>query len=98
MIRWKNVLRTSLGFYLSRKYPSKVKERLINLVREELGENFDVEKHFTPRYNPWDQRMCLVPDSDLFNAINDEHSLNKSIKYEVPSSSLIRASVISLRL
>ena len=74
LIRWKNVLRTSLGFYLSRKYPNKVKERLINLVREELGENFDVEKHFTPRYNPWDQRMCLVPDSDLFNAINDERA------------------------
>ena len=51
-----------------------MKERLINLVREELGEDFDVEKHFTPRYNPWDQRMCLVPDSDLFNAIKDERA------------------------
>ena len=47
---------------------------MINLVREELGEDFDVEKHFTPRYNPWDQRMCLVPDSDLFNAIKDERA------------------------
>jgi monooxygenase len=71
LIRWKNVLRTSLGFYLSRKYPVRVKERLINLVREELGDDFDVEKHFTPRYNPWDQRMCLVPDSDLFKSIKD---------------------------
>ena len=71
LIRWKNVLRTSLGFYLSRKYPAKVKERLINMVRDELGDDFDVEKHFTPRYNPWDQRMCLVPDSDLFNSIRD---------------------------
>ena len=71
LIRWKNVLRTSLGFYLSRKYPARVKERLINLVREELGDDFDVEKHFTPRYNPWDQRMCLVPDSDLFKSIKD---------------------------
>jgi cation diffusion facilitator CzcD-associated flavoprotein CzcO len=71
LIRWKNVLRTSLGFYLSRKYPAKVKERLINMVRDELGDDFDVEKHFTPRYNPWDQRMCLVPDSDLFNSIKD---------------------------
>ena len=44
---------------------------MINLVREELGDEFDVEKHFTPRYNPWDQRMCLVPDSDLFNSIRD---------------------------
>ncbi len=33
----------------------------------ELGPDFDVEKHFTPRYNPWDQRLCLVPDGDLFN-------------------------------
>ena len=41
------------------------------MVREELGDDFDVEKHFTPRYNPWDQRMCLVPDSDLFNSIKD---------------------------
>lgn len=69
LIRWKNIFRTSLGFYLSRKYPERVKNRLINLVREELGNDYDVEKHFTPRYNPWDQRMCLVPDSDLFNSI-----------------------------
>ena len=41
------------------------------MVREELGDDFDVEKHFTPRYNPWEQRMCLVPDSDLFNSIRD---------------------------
>ena len=41
------------------------------MVRDELGDDFDVEKHFTPRYNPWDQRMCLVPDSDLFNSIKD---------------------------
>ena len=69
LIRWKNIFRTSLGFYLSRKYPERVKDRLINLVQEELGNDYDVEKHFTPRYNPWDQRMCLVPDSDLFNSI-----------------------------
>ena len=72
LIRWKNIFRTSLGFYLSRKYPERVKDRLINLVREELGNDYDVEKHFTPRYNPWDQRMCLVPDSDLFNSIKSE--------------------------
>ena len=71
LIRWKNILTTSIGFYLSRKYPAKVKERLINLVREELGQDFDVDKHFMPKYNPWDQRMCLVPDGDLFSAIRD---------------------------
>ena len=71
LIRWKNILTTSIGFYLSRKYPAKVKDRLINLVREELGQDFDVDKHFMPKYNPWDQRMCLVPDGDLFSAIRD---------------------------
>ena len=58
-----NILRTSLGFYLARKYPDRVKEQLINLVSEELGDDFDVQKHFTPSYKPWDQRMCLVPVS-----------------------------------
>ncbi len=71
LIRWKNILRTSLGFYLSRKYPNWIKKRIIDLVREELGQDYDVEKHFSPRYNPWDQRMCLVPDSDLFASIRD---------------------------
>ena len=74
LIRWKNILRTSLGFFLARKYPVKVKEKLIDLVKEELGAEFDVEKHFTPSYKPWDQRMCLVPDSDLFNAIKDNRA------------------------
>jgi len=43
-------------------------------VREELGQDFDVEKHFTPSYKPWDQRMCLVPDGDLFSAIKDNRA------------------------
>ncbi|EKO37107.1 NAD(P)-binding Rossmann-like domain protein [SAR86 cluster bacterium SAR86E] len=72
LIRWKNILRTSLGFFLARKYPEKVKDRLISLVKDELGNDYDVDKHFTPTYNPWDQRMCLVPDSDLFNSINED--------------------------
>ncbi|MFT4254265.1 MAG: NAD(P)/FAD-dependent oxidoreductase [Caulobacter sp.] len=69
--RWKNVLITMLFFNLSRKKPAKTKERLINLVREQLPKDYDVETHFTPRYNPWDQRLCLVPDADLFAAIKD---------------------------
>ncbi len=46
-----------------------MKAYLIDMVRQELGPDYDVEKHFTPRYKPWDQRLCLVPDSDLFAAI-----------------------------
>ena len=57
-------------FYnMTRTRPEKVKERLVGMVREQLGPDFDVEKHFTPSYNPWDQRLCLVPDADLFEAL-----------------------------
>jgi cation diffusion facilitator CzcD-associated flavoprotein CzcO len=48
-----------------------VKERLVGMVRAELGPDYDVDTHFTPRYNPWDQRVCLVPDSDLFASLRD---------------------------
>jgi cation diffusion facilitator CzcD-associated flavoprotein CzcO len=49
--------------------PDKVRDKLLALVRDELGPDYDVDTHFTPRYDPWDQRMCLIPNSDLFEAI-----------------------------
>jgi monooxygenase len=49
--------------------PAKAKQKLIALVRRQLGPDYDVATHFTPRYNPWDQRLCLVPDADLFAAL-----------------------------
>ena len=58
----------------TRTKPEKVKETLLNMVREELGPDFDVEKHFTPSYNPWDQRLCLVPNSDLFKALREKRA------------------------
>lgn len=67
--RWRNVLFGMLFFNLARKKPEKTKERIIGMVREHLGPDYDVATHFTPRYNPWDQRLCLVPDADLFDAI-----------------------------
>jgi cation diffusion facilitator CzcD-associated flavoprotein CzcO len=67
--RWKNVLLSMLFYNLARKRPERIKEFLIRLVREQLGPDYDVATHFTPRYNPWDQRVCLVPDADLFSAI-----------------------------
>jgi cation diffusion facilitator CzcD-associated flavoprotein CzcO len=56
-------------FRLSRRRPERIKELILRGVRRALGPNYDVAKHFTPRYNPWDQRMCLVPNGDLFSAI-----------------------------
>ena len=43
-------------------------------MRSALGPNYDVATHFTPRYNPWDQRLCLVPDGDLFKAIREQRA------------------------
>ncbi|MDI1363797.1 MAG: NAD(P)/FAD-dependent oxidoreductase [bacterium] len=67
--RWKNVLMQMLFFNIARKRPEKMKKQLIDLVRGHLGPDYDVATHFTPRYNPWDQRLCLVPDADLFDAL-----------------------------
>jgi len=69
--RWKNVLRGMFFFGLSRRAPRRVKKLILRGVREALGPDYDVRTHFTPTYDPWDQRVCLVPDGDLFKAIKD---------------------------
>ncbi len=67
--RWKNIL-IGLGFYsLSRKYPTAIKNFLKRHIKKTLGEKYE-DRHFEPTYNPWDQRLCLVPDNDFFEAIN----------------------------
>ena len=68
--RWKNVQRDLLLYRRTRVAPDKVKRYLLNLVRTSLHPGYDVDTHFNPRYNPWDQRLCLIPDDDLFNVIN----------------------------
>ena len=67
--RWKNVLLGMFFYRMARKRPEKVKDRILAMVRDELGPDYDVATHFTPSYNPWDQRVCLVPDSDLFASL-----------------------------
>jgi cation diffusion facilitator CzcD-associated flavoprotein CzcO len=69
LIRWKNILYQSFTFFMARKYPERTKNKILDLAKSEIGSD-DVNNHFTPSYKPWDQRICLVPDSDLFNAIN----------------------------
>jgi cation diffusion facilitator CzcD-associated flavoprotein CzcO len=67
--RWKNIAFMTAVYQFSQHYPQWVKQRLLDRVREQLGPQYDVETHFTPRYKPWEQRMCLVPDADMFEAI-----------------------------
>ena len=69
--RWKNTTLQQFVYKRTRTKPEQVKEALLKGVREALGDNYDVDTHFTPSYNPWDQRLCLVPNGDLFESIKD---------------------------
>src|SRR5204862_3076028 len=71
IVRWKNVLVQIAFFQLARRRPRLIKGLVREGVRRRLPEGFDVDTHFRPRYNPWDQRICLVPDDDLFRVLSD---------------------------
>jgi len=71
IVRWKNVLRTMFSFQLSRRRPGAMKALLRKGLEKQLPPGYDIDMHFKPQYNPWDQRLCLVPDGDLFKAISD---------------------------
>ncbi|HET9018737.1 MAG TPA: NAD(P)/FAD-dependent oxidoreductase, partial [Acetobacteraceae bacterium] len=110
--RWKNI-GFSLYFHrLARRRPARVKAALIGMVRQALGADYDVATHFTPRYNPWDQRLCLVPDADMFKAIRSgraavvtdtietftETGLQLSSGAELPADIIVTATGLRLNL
>jgi cation diffusion facilitator CzcD-associated flavoprotein CzcO len=68
-VRWFKALTTQAFFQLSQRRPELVKRILRKGLERELPDGYDIDKHFTPRYNPWDQRLCVVPNGDLFKAI-----------------------------
>jgi len=68
--RWKNVTFQQRTYRLSRTKPAWVKTRILDRIRKELGPDYPVDTNFAPNYNPWDQRLCVVPDGDLFKSIN----------------------------
>ncbi|WNB16918.1 flavin-containing monooxygenase [Marivirga arenosa] len=69
--RWKNIALQMLSFGLSRVFPKWMKDMLIKAAAKQLPEGYPVDKHFNPTYNPWDQRLCVVPDGDLFSVIKE---------------------------
>jgi cation diffusion facilitator CzcD-associated flavoprotein CzcO len=71
IIRWKNIRFQQFVYRRTRKAPEKVRNSLLKMARKELGPECDFETHFTPRYNPWDQRLCLVPNADFFHSVRD---------------------------
>ncbi len=74
LIRWRNVLLGMYFFQLCRRKPDRAKQLILGGVKMALGPEYDIGKHFTPRYNPWEQRLCLVPDGDLFKSIRDKRA------------------------
>ncbi len=74
IVRWKRVMLQIWVFNLARKRPKVIRKYLLDQVREELGDEYDIETHFTPAYNPWDQRLCAVPEGDLFAAIRNKRA------------------------
>jgi cation diffusion facilitator CzcD-associated flavoprotein CzcO len=69
LVRWKNILLGMYFYTLARRRPDFTRQAILRMTRAQLGPDYNVEAHFLPTYNPWDQRMCIVPDADLFAAI-----------------------------
>jgi len=69
--RWKNIGLMTYLYQFARRRPEHAKRAIVKRTSVELGAGYDVATHFTPRYNPWEQRLCIVPDSDLFGAIRE---------------------------
>ena len=72
LIRLKNISFQVIFFTISRKWPKKVKNYIINQVKKGLGDDFPVEPHFVPKYNPWEQRFCLAPDGDFYKVLKNK--------------------------
>lgn len=112
IVRWKNVLLGMFFFQLSRRRPQYVRGLILRGVQRALGPDYDVATHFTPRYAPWDQRLCLAPDGDLFAAIRQgrvsvatdrietftEHGVRLASGAELEADLIVTATGLNLRL
>ncbi|WP_091604767.1 flavin-containing monooxygenase [Micromonospora mirobrigensis] len=110
IVRWKNVLLGVANFQLSRRAPGVVKALLRRAAKGKLPVGYDVDRHFSPRYDPWDQRLCVVPDGDLFAAVKSgraavvtdtidtftEHGLRLASGEELPADVVVTATGLNL--
>ncbi len=108
--RAKNIAMQQFVYNRTRTHPRQVRAKLLQMVRAELGPDYDVATHFTPSYNPWDQRLCLVPNSDLFRAIRSgaasvvtdeivtftEHGIRVASGDEIPADIIVTATGLQL--
>ena len=91
LTRFKNTKMQDFVYKQTRTNPAKIKARILGMVRDALGPDYDVDKHFTPTYNPWDQRLCLIPNADLFKSI-------RSGKAEVVTGQIEKITETGLRM
>ena len=110
--RFKNTQLQRFMYERTRTKPDKVRDFLLGEVRKHLGDDYDVEKHFTPSYNPWDQRLCLIPNADLFESLKSgkasvvtdqiDHFTKKGIRLqsgdELEADIIIVATGLNLKL
>ncbi|MER7894396.1 NAD(P)/FAD-dependent oxidoreductase [Micromonospora sp. NPDC094482] len=110
VVRWKNVLLATANFQLSRRAPGLMKRLLRRAARGRLPVGYDLDRHFSPRYDPWDQRLCIVPDGDLFAAVQDgrasvvtdtidtftEHGVRLASGEELPADVVVTATGLNL--
>jgi len=68
LTRARNIFLTATMFKLSKRYPNAIRNMLQKQVKNFVGDKVDL-KHFTPKYNPWDQRLCAVPSGDFFRVL-----------------------------
>ena len=71
VVRAKNIVQIIALYQISQRFPTYMRDKLRGMTKARLPEGYDVDTHFNPRYDPWDQRMCMVPDGDLFRAIRE---------------------------
>ena len=110
--RWKNILLGMYFYRVARKQPEKFSSLVIGAAKAQLGEDYDVATHLTPKYKPWDQRLCLVPDADLFKAIRkgdasivtdtiegfSERGIRLASGTELPADIIVTATGLKLQL
>ncbi len=108
--RRKNIALQQFLYRRTRTKPDAVRTLLLGEARKALGDHYDVERHFTPRYDPWDQRLCLIPNGDLFEAIRTgtasvvtdtierftEHGIRLGSGEELPADLIVTATGLDL--
>ncbi len=90
LMRWNNLLYGQMIYARCKRAPEVMKRLFVGAARHNLGPDYNVEKHFTPRYNPWEQRLCLDPDGEFYEAIRSGRASVETDEIETFTPSGVR--------